>query len=112
MAFELDFENEKDARLVFLDNSTNVSAFPLEAKEYLYQYFSFTNKGKLIYDVEKEKNIKNVTMNTKKRFLIYDEEASRYVKKIKMNCVQVPYSPPVYTKEEYEESISPCRKQK
>lgn len=110
--FELDFENEKDARLVFLDNSTNVSAFPLEAKEYLYQYFSFTNKGKLIYDVEKEKNIKNVTMNTKKRFLIYDEEASRYVKKIKMNCVQVPYSPPVYTKEEYEESISPCRKQK
>ena len=51
-------------------------------------------------------------MNSKKRFLIYDEEASRYVKKIKMNCVQVPYSPPVYTKEEYEESISPCRKQK
>ena len=46
-----------------------------------------------------------------KNYLILDDKALQYIKMIKKDG-HVPYIAPCYTKEEYEESISPCRKQK
>ena len=49
-------------------------------------------------------------------YLLFDEDAKKYVKKIRKEydyCgsgLRVPYIAPYYTKEEYEESISPWRK--
>lgn len=51
-------------------------------------------------------------------YLLFDEDAKQYVEKIQKEYDyygsgrRVPYIAPYYTKEEYEESISPCRKQK